>query len=136
MHAEPQPQHQWLQKLVGEWTAESECSMGPDQPVQKTKMTETVRPLGALWTLAEGQGEMPGGGMAKMLMTLGYNPQTGRFVGTWVGSMMTHMWVYDGEPTDPLDRTVAASFRRCGQVLEPDAAARVASLPQLASERV
>jgi hypothetical protein len=20
----------------------------------------------------------------------------GRFVGTWVGSMMTHMWVYDG----------------------------------------
>ncbi len=29
-------------------------------------------------------------------MTLGYNPDTKRYLGTWIGSMMTHMWVYDG----------------------------------------
>jgi Protein of unknown function (DUF1579) len=29
-------------------------------------------------------------------MTLGYDPRTKRFTGTWVGSMMTHLWVYDG----------------------------------------
>jgi hypothetical protein len=29
-------------------------------------------------------------------MTLGYDPQQKRFVGTWIGSMMTRMWVYDG----------------------------------------
>jgi hypothetical protein len=31
------------------------------------------------------------------MMTLGYDPQKKRFVGTWVGSMMTYLWVYDGE---------------------------------------
>lgn len=29
-------------------------------------------------------------------MTLGYNPETGHFVGSWIGSMATHHWVYDG----------------------------------------
>jgi len=29
-------------------------------------------------------------------MTLGYDPQKQRFVGTFVGSMMTGMWVYEG----------------------------------------
>jgi len=56
-----------------------------------------VRSLGDLWVLAEGQGEMPDGRPATTLMTLGYDPQRQRFVGTWVGSMMTYLWVYDGE---------------------------------------
>ena len=31
-----------------------------------------------------------------MLMTLGYDPEKSVFRGTWVGSMMTHMFVYEG----------------------------------------
>lgn len=96
MKAEPQKEHQWLQKLVGEWTCEAEMTMKPDEPPEKSKGTESVRSLGGLWILAEGQGEMPGGGPATMMMTLGYDPQKKRYVGTWIGSMMTHMWVYDG----------------------------------------
>jgi hypothetical protein len=96
MHAEPQKEHQWLQKLVGKWTYETEASMGPGQPPSKCQGSETVRSLGCLWVLCEGQGEMPGGGAATMIMTLGYDPQKKRYVGTWVGSMMTHLWVYDG----------------------------------------
>lgn len=95
--AEPQQQHRWLQKLVGEWTSEAEMSMGPDKPVAKTKGSERVRMLGDLWMLAESEGGMPGGDNATMLMTLGYDLQTKRFVGTWAGSMMTHLWIYDGE---------------------------------------
>lgn len=30
------------------------------------------------------------------LMTLGYDPQKQRFVGTFIGSMMTNLWVYEG----------------------------------------
>jgi hypothetical protein len=30
------------------------------------------------------------------VLTLGYDPQKQRYVGTWVGSMMTHLWRYDG----------------------------------------
>jgi len=97
MLAEPQKEHQWLQKLVGEWTSEAEASMGPGQPPEKFKGTEVVRSLGGLWVVCEGKGEMPGGGLATTLMTIGYDPRTKRYPGTWIGSMMTHLWVYDGE---------------------------------------
>jgi hypothetical protein len=39
---------------------------------------------------------MPDGTPAKSLMTLGYAPAKRRYVGTWIASMMTHLWVYDG----------------------------------------
>lgn len=98
MNTEPQNEHQWLQKLVGEWTYETEVTMGSDQPPEKATGTESVRSLGGLWVLAEGQGEMPGcNDTAKTMMTLGYDPQKQRYVGTWVGSMMTYLWLYNGE---------------------------------------
>ena len=96
MKVEPQKEHQWLHKLVGEWTCEAEATMEPGKPPEKSSGTESVRSLGGLWILAEGQGEMPGCGPATMMMTLGYDPQKKRYVGTWIGSMMTHLWVYDG----------------------------------------
>jgi hypothetical protein len=94
--AEPQAEHIWLQQLVGEWTVEAEMSMGPDAPPEKMTGTERVRSLGGLWTVGETTGPMPGGGEATMIMTLGYDPAKSRFVGTFVGSMMTNMWVYEG----------------------------------------
>ncbi|MGI8739969.1 MAG: DUF1579 domain-containing protein [Gammaproteobacteria bacterium] len=93
---EPQKEHRWLQRMVGEWTSEATCSMGPDQRPSTVKGKETVRTLGGLWVLAEGQGEMPDGGPANTVMTLGYDPQKKRFVGPFIGSMMTHLWPYDG----------------------------------------
>jgi len=91
---EPQKEHQWLHKLVGHWVTEADMAGMPD--AQKHRGTETVRSLGGLWVLCEGAGEMPGGDKATMLMCLGYDPKKKRFVGTWMGSMMTHLWVYEG----------------------------------------
>lgn len=96
MKAEAQQEHQWLQKLLGDWTCEGEGTMGPDQPPVKWKSTETVRSLGGLWIMAEGRGEMPGGGESTTVMTLGYDPQKKRYVGTFIGSTMTNLWIYDG----------------------------------------
>ena len=96
MKAEPKKEHQWLQKLVGEWTFEGEAIMDPNQPPAKFTGTESVRSLGDLWILAEGQGEMPGCGHATSLMTLGYDAHKNRYVGTWIASMMPYLWVYDG----------------------------------------
>ncbi len=95
MKAEPQKEHRWLQKLVGEWIYEHDCA--PGEAAGKSTGSERVRSLGGLWVLCEGQGEMPGGGTANTLMTLGYDTQKKKFVGTWVGSMMTNLWVYEGE---------------------------------------
>src|SRR4051812_41313590 len=97
MHAEPQKEHQWLQKFVGEWTTEAEAIMEPGKPPMKFAGTDSVRTLGGLWVVCEGRSEMPGGGTGNTILTLGYDPVRKRFVGTFVGSMMTHQWVYDGE---------------------------------------
>lgn len=93
---EPQKEHRWLHRLVGEWTFETEMSMGPDQPPIKSHGRETVRSLGGLWTIAEGVGEVPGGGTHQSIMTLGFDPQTQRFVGTFIASVITHLWPYNG----------------------------------------
>lgn len=97
MHCEPTQQHQWLSQLLGQWTIESECVMGPDQPPVRGRGSETVRSLGGMWIVAEGQMEMPEAGVGLTMMTIGYDPARNRYPGTWVGSMMTTMWVYDGE---------------------------------------
>src|SRR4051794_28771751 len=97
MKSEPTQQHQWLQKFLGDWTYEHESPEGPNQPAHKVRGTETVRSLGGLWIVCDGQGNMPDGNPATMIMTLGYDPKKERFVGTWVGSMMPQLWVYDGE---------------------------------------
>ncbi|MBD0336282.1 MAG: DUF1579 domain-containing protein [Cyanobacteria bacterium Co-bin13] len=97
MKTELHKEHHWLQKFVGEWTYQSEVSMGPDQPPEQATGIEHVRSLDGLWILAEGQGEMPGCGPATTMLTLGYDPEKQHFIGTWVGSMMTYLWVYEGE---------------------------------------
>ena len=96
MMAKPQQEHEWLQQLVGDWDVEGECLMGPDQPPAKTTGTCSTRSLGGLWFLSEGSGEMPGGGTADSIITLGYDPQKQRYVGSFVASMMTHLWLYEG----------------------------------------
>lgn len=100
MQSQPQNEHHWLHQLVGEWTYEHECSMGPDQPPAKMTGTDTVRSLGGIWVLCEGKGEMPGGGTALSVMTLGYDPAKKCFVGTFVASMMTHLWLYENGNLD------------------------------------
>lgn len=96
MEVTPQKEHQWLDQLIGEWSYESEFTMGPDQPPSKSKGTEVVRSLGGLWIIAEGEGEMPDGNLGQTIMTLGFDPQKDCFVGTFIGSMMTHLWPYNG----------------------------------------
>jgi len=89
-------QHQWLRKLRGEWRYESTALMGNFDAPQKVSGVESVRSLGELWVVAGGHGGLPGGGEASTVMTLGFDPLKKRFIGTWVGSMLTWLWVYDG----------------------------------------
>lgn len=96
MTAEPQAEHHWLDRMVGEWSSEAECVMEPGQPPATFQGTETVRSLGGLWIVAEGQGDMPGGGAMNSILTLGYDPARQRYIGTFIASMMTHMWLYEG----------------------------------------
>jgi hypothetical protein len=96
IQVQPTKEHEWLDKFVGEWTSEAEMTMEPDKPPEKFKGTESVRSINGLWIVAEGKGEMPGGGTATMITTLGYDPQKKRYVGSFLGSMMTNLWIYNG----------------------------------------
>ena len=96
MGAEPQAEHRWLHKLVGDWAYEGEASMGPGQPPMGMAGVERVRSIGGLWTVGEGESRMPDGSPATTIMTLGFDPKRNRFVGSFIGSMMTHLWLYDG----------------------------------------
>lgn len=94
MKADVTAEHAWLRQLVGEWRSEMAEMDGVAQPAGTIAGTETVRSLGEVWILAEGRSQTPDGTPAQMLMTLGYDPAQGCFVGSWVGSMMNHLWHY------------------------------------------
>jgi hypothetical protein len=96
MPAKPQAEHDWLHQLVGEWTYESECLMGPDQPPMKSTGTQSFSSFGGLWLVGDGTGTMPDGSPARTRITLGYDPMKERFVGTFIGSMMASHWIYTG----------------------------------------
>lgn len=96
MKAKPDRQHKWLQQWVGRWTFEIRADNGPGKPPHTLKGRETIRPIGKLWIVADGAGQTPDGGTMTSQMTLGYDPARKRFVGSWVGSPMTHHFVYEG----------------------------------------
>ena len=97
MKVEPQKEHRWLEQLVGEWAFETEAATGADTPPVKQRGSETVRSLDGVWVVCEGRPDGSEGGAPTTMVTLGYDPAKQRHVGTFVGSMMTHLWVYDGE---------------------------------------
>jgi hypothetical protein len=98
-----QKEHQWLDRLAGDWTYQAECCMGPNQPSFKHEGTETVSSLGKVWFIAQGKCKGPDGEPGQTMMTLGYDPSKKRFVGSFVGSMMTNLWIYEGE-LDPAQK--------------------------------
>ncbi len=91
----PVEQHQWLHHFVGDWDTLQEGSAGPDQPPMKCKGTMKSQMLGEFWVVNELQGDMMGTPM-KGIQTIGYDEDKKKYVGTWVDSMMNHMWNYEG----------------------------------------
>ena len=99
MEATITEEHRWLHQLVGEWRVEGGTyNMGADGGSgEMPPGTDTVRKLGDAWLICDGRSQMPaseGGGTTLTQMTLGYDPAKGHFVGTFIGSMMNHLWVY------------------------------------------
>jgi hypothetical protein len=93
-------EHAWLQQLVGEWSVSSEAVAEPGaEPVTWTS-TESIRSIGGLWIVAENTAET-GGDAFTSLLTIGYDPSKGAFVGTWIDTMQTTLWSYVGHLDEP-----------------------------------
>lgn len=107
----PQKEHQWLQKFVGEWETETEISL-PGQEPMKVAGVETVRGLGGFWIVSDLKCDMMGQPM-NGVMTVGYDPQSGQYVGTWIDSMGSHLWKYEGSVDESGKKLVLESEGPC-----------------------
>jgi hypothetical protein len=96
MFGKPQQEHEWLHKMIGEWNVEAECETKPGEPLSKMTSKLTCNSIGGMWIQGEGSGDCPEGGPWKTVITLGYDPAQNAYVGTFVGSMMSNLWVYKG----------------------------------------
>jgi uncharacterized protein YndB with AHSA1/START domain len=94
--APPAPEHGWLTRLLGEWRYETEAAGSPGQPPMHATGVERVSPLGGYWVIGEGEGTCPMGLFVRTIITIGFDPASRRFRGSFVGSMMPQMFVYDG----------------------------------------
>ncbi len=93
-------QHAWLHRLVGEWRVEMTSMNGVAQPPGTMPGSESVRRLGDAWVILDGRGVAPDNSPVQTQMTLGHDPMRGDYAGTWIGSMMNHLWVYRGALAD------------------------------------
>lgn len=90
----PTMEHEWLKQFVGEWETENEAQISPDQKM-KCKGTMKAKMLGGFWMISETKGDMMGT-TVDAIQTIGYDPEKEMYVGSWVDSMMNHMWKYEG----------------------------------------
>ncbi|CCM74775.1 DUF1579 domain-containing protein [Rhizobium mesoamericanum] len=95
-------EHEFLEDLVGVWNVRA-----PEMTGQEP-WTEIVRSLHGVWFVADGSGQMPGSGAATTVLTLGCSADKGKYIGTWIGTMMDYLWVYEGEVSD--DRKILSLY--------------------------
>src|SRR5688572_18455384 len=129
----PMKEHEWLHQLAGQWEADLEVTGEPGKPPLKLKSTENTRRIGGFWILSESEVTPPGMPFARAL-TLGYDPQKKKYVGTWVDSTnATHIGKYEGsmdvagrtltleaEMPSPFDPSRSVHVREVIELKSPD----------------
>jgi hypothetical protein len=129
----PQPtkEHEWLQRFVGEWESDVEINM-PGQPTMNHKGTERAKMIGGFWVVSDiesGSTEMP----YSLRVTVGYDPDQRKYIGTWVDSMSTNLGKYEGsvdaagniltlytEANCPMQSTGPIKFKEVTEFKGPD----------------
>lgn len=91
----PQAEHTWLKQFVGEWESVAEGKPAPDQPALTCQGTMKSRMLGDFWVTSEITNEMMGTRI-QAIQTIGYDVNSKKYIGTWVDSMLPHLWKYEG----------------------------------------
>jgi hypothetical protein len=91
----PEPEHEWLQQLVGEWKVESEMIMPEGEPL-KAEGRESVKSFGGLFAFSHGSGDMPNGEQMEYYSALGWDVSFLEYRYTWVCNVSSHIWQYRG----------------------------------------
>jgi Protein of unknown function (DUF1579) len=91
----PVKEHELLEKFVGEWESEGEALMAPGQPPAKIQGVESSRLIGGFWFVAQIKSTIPDFPYEQIL-TVGYDPQKRKYIGTIIDSMTSHIWQFEG----------------------------------------
>lgn len=92
---QPQAEHDWLKQFLGTWTTKFDAKGVPGQADSQTEGKIEAKMLGEFWVVSKYEMET-GGEKMQGLQTLGYDPKSKKYVGTWVDSMFNHLWKYEG----------------------------------------
>lgn len=128
----PTKEHELLAQFAGEWNATAETVAAPGQDSIKCEGTESAKLLGGFWLVSQGEANMMGTPV-KSLLTIGYSPATKKYTGTFVCTMDSTLWKYDGtmdekgqkltletEGPSPTDPTKKAKFREVLELKDKD----------------
>lgn len=92
----PAKEHEYLKQFEGKWEAVSRFMMEPGKPAVESKGTETgTMTCNGLWLVFEYRGEMMGQTFTGH-GTMGYDLQKKKFVGSWIDSMATGLFIAEG----------------------------------------
>jgi hypothetical protein len=127
---QPQPEHKFLERFVGDWNSKMEASGIPGQPPMECQGETKAKMMGPFWIVMAAKGEM-GGEPMESIMQLGYDAKKKKYVGTWSDSCTDHMWQYEGtvegetltlhtEGPNMTDPNKMAKYREVIQFLSPD----------------
>jgi hypothetical protein len=127
-------EHAWLRQLVGVWDVAADVTgeEAAGAPEMEMRLVEKVEALGDYWIVSQLSADF-GGIPFRSRMTVGWDPAKGRFVATWVDTLSTYLWVYDGEldaarktltfeavGPSPMDPAAATRFRDVTEFDGPD----------------
>jgi hypothetical protein len=92
----PGAPHKGLANLVGSWTTKTTAWMEPDKPpMEGTGTCEQKMLLGGRYLQQEYTGEMMGNSFTGINL-IGYDNHTGKYVSTWIDSMSTGIYYFEG----------------------------------------
>lgn len=92
----PGKQHEVLKQFEGTWDAVAKFAMEPGKPMTESKGVETsVVGLGGFWLSYEYTGEMMGAPYIGR-GTLGFDQKKQKYVGTWIDSMKSGLFISEG----------------------------------------
>ena len=117
MQVEIRDEHRWLEGFTGEWQMLADPNAPPEETTDDWHESGRMLETGS-WLVVQSHGAMPGGGKAESVFTVGFDASRGKYVGTWIGSMMDHLWVYEGvrDGNSLVLNSVGPSWDRPGQM--------------------
>ncbi len=129
----PQPthEHHLLKEHVGTWKVDCTYFTDPTQPPMEVLATETIEMLGEFWTRSLFRADM-GGFVLEGSATVGYDPQKGKWISTWIDNVNPTLFLFEGDLDEtaqslemtgsgpsPVDEEIT-TYRTVEKVIGPD----------------